>query len=433
MVKVPLIANLKKAELVPARNGYGEGLVFVGKKNASVVVLCGDLAESTRTEEFKKMFPKRFFEVGVAEQNMAAVASGMAAMGKIPFMSSYAVFSPGRNWEQIRTTIAYNNQNVKIVSTHAGLNVGADGATHQALEDIALMRVLPNMTVVVPCDAVEARKATIAAAHLKGPVYVRLGREKTAVFTQEQTPFTIGRAEVLREGDNCAIVGCGPVLFEALLAAEELAKENIQCMVIDSHTVKPLDKKTIVAAARECGCVVSVEEHQTAGGLGSAIAEVLALQYPVPMRMIGVNDCFGQSGTANDLSRAYGLTQKEIADAVRSLVKKQKMKCEELHAAETALSYNRKTLLEPAKPELMFRLQGGGMIRNIPELKKALAKMSDSSYSHHVSEARNDFAQWIKDVFHDTALAQQVQHARSKHQMEQKLEKVLKEVFMKSL
>ena len=283
-------------------------------------MLCADLTESTRSQAFKDKFPERFVEIGVAEQNLALVASGVANYGKIPFISSYATFSPGRNNEQIRTNISINNVPVKIAGAHAGISVGPDGATHQALEDIALMRVQPNMTVIVPCDAIEAEKATIAAAFNGKPTYIRFGREKSAVFTTKDTPFEIGRAETLREGKDVTIVACGMLLHEALLAAEELSSEGIECLVINSHTVKPLDEKTIIEAAQTTGAVVSVEEHQVNGGLGSAISELLAKNHPVPQEFIGIQDRFGESGTASELIKAFGLDKDSIKSAVRKVI-----------------------------------------------------------------------------------------------------------------
>ena len=297
-----LVENLldkTKLEMIPTRDGYGKGLVDAGNKNEKVVVLCADLTESTRSLWFAEKFPKRFIEIGVAEQNLALVASGMANYGKIPFISSYATFSPGRNNEQIRTNISINNVPVKIGGAHAGISVGPDGATHQALEDIALMRVQPNMVVLVPCDAIEARKATLAAAFNGKPTYIRFGREKSPVFTTDRTPFEIGKAEILRDPSissgqaaDVVIVGCGMLLHNALVAAEELSKEGIECVVINSQTVKPLDEKTIIDAAKKTGAVVSVEEHQVNGGLGSAVAEVLSRNFPIPQEFIGVQDRF---------------------------------------------------------------------------------------------------------------------------------------------
>jgi len=311
-----------KLEMVPTRDGYGKGLVDAGEKDKRVVVLCADLTESTRSEWFAKKFPERFVEMGVAEQNMATVAAGMANYGKIPFISSYAVFSPGRNNEQIRTTIALNNVSVKIGGAHAGISVGPDGATHQALEDIALMRVQPRMTVLVPCDAIEARKATVAAAKIPGPVYIRFGREKSPVFTTEKTPFRAGKAEIYRNGKDVAIIGCGLLLYNALVAAEELSKEGIDAMVINNHTIKPMDEKTIIHAAKETGAVVTVEEHQIAGGMGSAVAEILAKNCPVPQEFIGVQDRFGESGPPDVLIEKFGLGVKSIKEAVKKVLKR---------------------------------------------------------------------------------------------------------------
>jgi len=305
----------------PTRDGFGKGSVEAGKKDENIVVLSADLAESTRAEWFKKEFPERFIEVGVAEQNMATVAAGLAAVGKIPFITSYAAFSPGRNYEQIRTTTALNNVPVKVCGMHAGVSVGPDGATHQMLEDIALMRTLPNMSVVVPGDAEEGRKATYAAAFTGKPMYLRFGRDKEPVFTTADTPFEIGKAYFLwkSEKPKVAIIGCGSLLYEALKAAKQLESEGIQVSVINSHTVKPLDGTTILAAAKEAGAVVTVEEHQAAAGLGGAVAEFLAANHPVPMRFIGVHDRFGQSGEPKELFKEYKLTADDIAAAAREL------------------------------------------------------------------------------------------------------------------
>ncbi len=315
-----LVADLTKVEMLPTRDGYGKGLVKAGEKDEKVVVLCADLTESTNSHLFAEKFPERFVQVGVAEQNLALVASGMANYGKIPFIASYATFSPGRNNEQIRTNICINNVPVKIAGSHAGISVGPDGATHQALEDIALMRVVPRMVVVVPCDAVEAQKATYAAAFNEQPTYIRLGRAKSPVFTTQNTPFEIGRAEVFRDGKDAVIIGCGMLLYNALVAAEELAGEGIDCMVINSHTVKPIDEKIIIEAAQKTGAVVSVEEHQINGGLGSAVAEVLSRNYPVPQEYIGVRDRFGESGSPDELIEAFGMGIGSIKEAVKKVV-----------------------------------------------------------------------------------------------------------------
>lgn len=309
-------------KLISIRDGYGEGLVLAGEQDERVVVLSADLVDSTRATAFKEKFPERFIEMGVAEQNMATVAAGLANYGKIPFISSYATFSPGRNWEQIRTTIALNNLPVKIAGHHAGVSVGPDGATHQALEDIAMMRVLPNMVVVVPCDAIEARKATVAAAKNNLPTYLRFAREKSAIITKEGSPFQIGRAEVLRKGKDVSIVGCGLLLYNVLMVAEQLAKEGIECEVINSHTIKPLDQKTILQSVKKTGAVVSVEEHQIAGGLGSAVAELLAANLPTPQEFIGVQDRFGESGKPEELIEYFGMGAKAIASAVKKVLKR---------------------------------------------------------------------------------------------------------------
>ncbi|MBI2037209.1 MAG: transketolase family protein, partial [Candidatus Liptonbacteria bacterium] len=260
------------------RDGYGAGLVAAGDLDPNVVVLCADLTESTRSEAFSKKFPERFFEIGVAEQNLAAIAAGLGISGKVPFISSYATFSPGRNWEQIRTTISYNDSNVKIAGAHAGISVGPDGATHQAVEDIATMRVMANMKVFVPCDAVEAKKATGAAAKIWGPIYLRFAREKSPVITTEETPYTPGKAEIFWDGKKpqAAIIAAGPLTHKALLAARDLEKEGIETVVLNVHTIKPLDEAKIAEAVKRAGAVVTVEEHQVAGGLGGAIAEFLA-------------------------------------------------------------------------------------------------------------------------------------------------------------
>lgn len=333
-------------ERMTMRKGFGEGLVQAGEADPNIVALCADLTESTHMHLFKKKFPERFVEVGVAEQNLASVASGMAAMGKVPFMASYAVFSPGRNWEQIRTTICYNNVNVKIISSHAGVNVGPDGGSHQALEDIALTRVLPRLSVISPCDAIEAKKATVAAAKIKGPVYIRLAREKSPIITTEETPFEIGKAQIVWQGgaagqsgalDSVAgnlpptatsakvgIIATGALLHRALVAARDLEKEGIAVTVMNLATIKPLDAPAIIELAKNTGAIVTVEEHQIAGGMGGAVAECLSQNYPVPMEFVGVNDQFGQSGTAEELIEHYGLGVSYIKTAVKKVLVRKK-------------------------------------------------------------------------------------------------------------
>lgn len=303
------------------RDGFGKALMELGGGNEKVVVCCADLAESTRVLEFKEKYPERYIELGVAEQNLATVGSGLANYGKVPFIASYAAFSPGRNNEQIRTTIALNNLGVKIAGMHAGISVGPDGATHQALEDIALMRVQPHMTVISPCDSEEARKATLAAVETPGPVYLRFARWNTPVMTTSETPFEVGRAQVVWESEHkpeVAVVATGPLLYEALLAAKEL-EHTLPVMVLNVHTIKPLDTETISRCAAECGALVTVEEHQIAGGLGSAVAEALAQARPVPIEFVGVKDSFGQSGEPKELLDFYGLDAKAIAAAIRKV------------------------------------------------------------------------------------------------------------------
>jgi len=322
-----LIKNLlekDKIEMLPTRDGYGKGLLQAGEKDNRVVVLCADLSESTRSHWFAEKFPNRFIQIGVAEQNMATVAAGMANYGKIPFISSYATFSPGRNNEQIRTTISINNVPVKIAGAHAGVSVGPDGATHQALEDIALMRVQPNMVVIYPCDAIEAQKATFASAFNGSPTYIRLAREKTPVFTTKETPFKIGKAEVVHKGKDATIIACGPLLYEAIVAAEKLKKEGISVEVINNHTIKPMDAKTILTSVKKTKAVVTVEEHQIMGGMGSAVAEVLGQNFPAPVEMIGVHDRFGESGNPEELLNHFQLTHPFIIKAVKKVIKRKK-------------------------------------------------------------------------------------------------------------
>ncbi len=314
-------------EQAPTRDGFGKGVVEAGESDPRVVVLCADLTESTRALEFQKKFPERFIEVGVAEQNLAALASGFANYGKIPFIASYAAFSPGRNNEQIRTTISINNVPVKIAGMHAGVSVGPDGATHQALEDMALMRVQPRMTVISPCDAEEARKATLAAAKSSGPVYLRFGREKTPLMTTAETPFEIGKAGIFWKPNSpvAVIFATGPLVHNALLAARELEKSGTWVTVVNIHTIKPLDEETIEKVVREAGAVVTVEEHQIAGGLGSAIAELLAQKAPAPIEFIGVHDQFGQSGEPKELIEHYGMGVSHIVAAVKKVVSRKKV------------------------------------------------------------------------------------------------------------
>jgi transketolase len=328
LVKKPLVkADAEKKEISKAlRDGFGEALVQLGKENPNVVALCADLTDSDRMEEFKKEFPKRFVEIGIAEQNLAGVAAGMAHMGKIPFAGSFAAFSPGRNWDQIRVGICYSGANVKLYGGHAGITVGEDGATHQALEDIAITRVLPRMTVIVPADSIEMHKATIAAAKMDGPVYLRGGRQKFPQVTTDDSPFEIGKANLLRKGKDITIIACGNMVREALIAAEELKAKKIDAAVINLHTIKPIDEHAIIVAAHDTGAIVTAEEHQIAGGVGSAVAEVLTMHLPVPQEMVGVKDTFGESGNADALMDKYGLRAKDIVAAVQRALERKKSK-----------------------------------------------------------------------------------------------------------
>jgi transketolase len=328
----PKIFNVNPAdggasvEQLPTRQGFGEGLLQAGIDDERVVALCADLVESTKMNLFADKFPKRYIEIGVAEQNLATVASGMSAMGKIPFVSSYAMFSPGRNWEQIRTTIAYNDRKVVIVGSHAGVSVGPDGGTHQAIEDIALMRAMPNMVVVSPCDSIEAKKATMALAKSKEPAYLRLAREKTPIITTLETPFELGKANLVfipEQGlAEVGIIATGPLVYKAIVAAKELEATSRKVKVLNISTIKPLDTEAVEALAREAKCIVTVEEHQVVGGLGSAVAECLAASYPVPIEFIGVQDTFGQSGTPEELIEHYGMGVSHIKLAVEKVMKR---------------------------------------------------------------------------------------------------------------
>lgn len=314
----------KDVEQAGTRDGYGQGLMELGESNKDVVVLTADLAESTRVEEFGKKYPERFIECGVAEQNMMGIAAGLALSGKIPFVSSYAVFSPGRSWDQLRVSVCYSKANVKVAGAHTGISVGPDGATHQALEDVAIVRVLPNIVVEVPADAIEAKKTTLAAAAHKGPFYFRFGREKTPIITTDETPFEVGKAEVLKDGDDVTIVACGPLVYQSLLAAKQLEDKGTSVRVINNHTIKPIDALTLAKAAKETGAIVTVEEHQVNAGLGGAVAEALAKHYPVPMEFIGVQDTFGESGNTNDLYEKYGMSVDAIFKAVENVLNRKR-------------------------------------------------------------------------------------------------------------
>ena len=320
-----LAENLYKKDKLkqkPTRDGYGEGLVELGKKNPNVVVLGADLTGSTRCNWFRDEFPDRFIQVGIAEQNLIGIATGLALVGKIPFASTYSVFCPGRNWDQIRISVAYNKANVKLTGAHAGVSVGPDGATHQGLEDMAITRCLPNMTVLAPCDSIETKKATLAAGKMKGPVYLRFAREATPVFTTPKTSFKIGKAEVFRKGADATIIACGPTVYEALLAAHDLEEDGLSVGVINNHTIKPIDQETIIEAAERTGAIVTAEDHQVMGGLGSAVSEVLAKNEPVPIEMIGVQDRFGESGAPEELMKEFHLLADDIKEAVKKVLRR---------------------------------------------------------------------------------------------------------------
>ncbi len=304
------------------RSGFGEGLLQAGRENPNVVALCADLSPSVRMDLFQKEFPERFIEVGIAESNMVSIASGMALSGKIPFVGSFAAFSTGRTYDQIRQSVAYSDTNVKIAGSHAGLTLGEDGATHQILEDIGLMKMMPNMVVVNPCDYTQAKQATLAAARYEGPVYIRYGRPKVPVFLTDDTPFEIGKALILNEGKDVTIVATGHLVWQAILAAQALEKEGISAEVINIHTIKPLDNDSILNSVKKTGCVVSCEEHLYNGGLSDSVAQLLCRNHPAPMEYIGVDDCFGESGKPMQLMEKYGLDAKNIIEKTKSVIKR---------------------------------------------------------------------------------------------------------------
>ena len=305
---------------VPMRDGYGEDLLSLCEKGENIMVLDADVAKSTRTVWVRDQYPERFLDMGISEQDMVGTAAGLALSGMTPFVSTYCVFLAGRAWDQIRTTVCYNNLNVKLAGAHAGISVGPDGATHQSLEDVALMRVLPNMTVIVPCDAEETRKATLAIAEKNGPCFIRFGREAVPVVTDENTPFEIGKARLCREGSDVTVFANGAMVYEALQAADALSADGVSVRVFDLHTVKPLDENAILAAAKETGCIVTAEEHQMNGGMGGAVAEFLVKNCPVPMEMVAVQDSFGESGQPGELMDKYGLNSKAIVKAIRDVL-----------------------------------------------------------------------------------------------------------------
>lgn len=327
MLYLPSLPGLQKdmflnflRDKIATRDGYGDALVELGK-DKKIMVLCADLTESTRVQKFKEKYPRQFIELGVAEQNLVTVAAGLAHLGKIPFVSSYAVFCPGRCWEQIRTTICYNDRNVKVIGAHAGISVGPDGATHQMLEDLALMRSLPNMIVVVPADYEQTKKATLALARYLGPAYMRFAREKTEQMTTLKTSFEIGKVQVFKEGNDVALIGAGPLLYECLRAAAFLEEKGVSALVMNCHTLKPLDGEAILAAAKRCRHIVTVEEAQIIGGLGGAVAEFLGENYPVKIKRMGIQDHFGESGEPDELLTKFGLTGENIAKETLKLMR----------------------------------------------------------------------------------------------------------------
>ena len=311
-------------EMIATRQAYGDALVELGEKNKDIVVLDADLSKSTTTAKFGKKFPERFFNMGVAEANMMNTAAGLATCGKIAFVSSFSIFATGRAWEQIRNTICYSGLNVKIVATHSGVSVGPDGASHQCIEDISLMKTIPTMTVVEPCDAVETRKAVLAAVAHKGPIYIRLGRAAVPVITKKEEPYTIGKANILRNGKDVAIVACGALVANSLTAADMLSKEGIEATIVNMHTIKPIDQEILVKVAKEVNAVVTAEQHVLDGGLGSAVASVLARNYPVPMEMIGIDNRFGQSGDPDILFKEYHLLPEDIVVAAKRAIERKK-------------------------------------------------------------------------------------------------------------
>lgn len=309
-------------EKKPTRDGYGEALLKLVETNENVMVMDADVAKSTRTNWVQDKKPEKFLDMGIAEQDMIGTAAGMALAGMTPFVTTYGVFLSGRGWDQIRTTVCYSNLNVKFGGAHGGISVGPDGATHQALEEVAIMRVLPNMTVVVPCDAIETRKATLAVAEIEGPAYVRFGREAVPIVTEESTPFELGKGLQVREGKDVTVIANGPMVYEALEAARALAEDGVDVRVINLHTVKPLDEEIIIKAAKETGAIVTAEEHQIAAGMGSTVAECVVKNQAVPIEMVGVNDTFGESGQPEELMEKYGLTSKDIINSIKKVLER---------------------------------------------------------------------------------------------------------------
>jgi transketolase len=317
---------LRLGDKIATREAYGNALVRLGEQNPDVVVLDADLAKSTKTIKFKQRFPERFFDMGIAEADMMGTAAGLAAAGKIAFASSFVIFATGRAWEQIRNSICYANLNVKIVASHAGIAVGPDGSSHQSIEDIAIMRVIPNMKVIVPADGVETEKAVAAVAGTPGPAYLRLGRSGVPIIYEESYRFRLGKASILRDGSDVAIIAIGAMVQMALVAAEALSKEGIGARVINMSTIKPIDRDAIISAVNETGALVTAEEHNIIGGLGSAVSEIVCETSPAPVQRVGIEDRFGQSGEPGELMVAYGLTAENVAEAARRAISRKAAK-----------------------------------------------------------------------------------------------------------
>ncbi len=309
--------NIESPELKASRQGFADALIELGKENPDVVVLGGDVSPSVKTDIFRDAYPDRFFSVGIAEQDMMATAAGLAVVGKIPFASTYGEFATGRPFDQIRQSVAYSQMNVKICASHCGLTVGPDGATHQSLEDVAIMRVLPHMNVITPCDANQTYRAVKECTKINEPFYIRFYRDNSPNFTSLDAPFEFGKADTLIDGDDCTIFASGLLVWESILAIENLHKEGISVRLVNMHTIKPIDRETIVKCAKETGCIVTAEDHQKAGGLGGGVAEVLAQEFPAPVEFIGANDTFGESGNGKDLMKKYGLSSEHITAAVK--------------------------------------------------------------------------------------------------------------------
>lgn len=373
----------KSVKQESSRVGFGKGLLEAGKRDKQVVALCADLTGSTKMDAFAKEFPDRFIQVGVAEQNLVTVASGLAHLDKIPFTSSYAAFSPGRNWEQIRTTICLNEANVKVIGSHAGVSVGPDGATHQMLEDIALMRVLPYMQVIVPCDAVQAERATIDMAAEVGPMYLRLGRADTPIITTDKTPFEIGKSYVYRQGSDITIAACGAMVHSALKAAAELARYGVRAEVINVATIKPLDTETILTSVLKTGLVVTVEEAQIAGGLGGAIAEVLSEQAPTPQLRIGIEDRFGESGDPNQLISEFGLDGAGVAKKIKEFYESQRPGKLKKTAAQTTPKSPQKSTKKKSTTKTKPKTKSAKSTKQ--KISKAKLKSQSAPKSHKIN------------------------------------------------